>query len=304
MNDTIRDTFARIELSRRDFKRLGSFIHKRLGIKVPDIKQGMIESRLRKRLTVLGMKNYTDYCEYLFSDRGMGEELSQFIDLITTNKTDFFREPHHFRYIMENALPDLIKRTGAGVSRALMSWSCACSRGDEPYTLAMILSEYGRMLKSFDFSILATDISTRVLDTAVKGIYDEALVEPVPMDYRKKYLLKSRDKNKQLVRIRPELRAKVRFRHLNLMDDDFGIRHQMDILFCRNVIIYFDKATTDRLLKKLCDRLALGGYLFMGHSELLDCSSLPLAPRAPTIYQKIGDDNHYALRGQSTPFMK
>ncbi|MBU1168776.1 MAG: chemotaxis protein CheR [Proteobacteria bacterium] len=276
-----------MKLSQSDFRDLGNFIHSRMGIKMPDIKRGMIESRLRKRVSQLGMDSYSEYCRYLFSHQGMDDELSHFIDVITTNKTDFFRESHHFEYLLSTALPDLVSRNGTGVVRKLMAWSSACSRGDEPYTLAMILSEYARVQPGFDFSILATDISTKVLDTALAGIYDAQLINPVPMEFRKRYLLKSKDKTKNLVRIRPELRRKIMFRQLNLMDNDFRIRQNMDILFCRNVIIYFDKPTTERLLVKLCNKLVPGGYLFMGHSELLDCNLLPVVPVAPTIYKRI-----------------
>jgi chemotaxis protein methyltransferase CheR len=286
MPDSIVDNFARIELTAKDFRRLSSFIKENLGIKVPDFKRSMVESRLRKRLSALGMKSYTEYCDYLFSGKGMNDELYEFTDVITTNKTDFFREPHHFHYILEKALPDLVRRTDAGLTRPLRAWSCACSRGDEPYTLSMVLSEYGRVVPRFDFSILATDISTRMLETAVKGIYDEQVVDPVPLDYRRKYLLRSKDKNRGLVRIKPELRKKITFRRLNLMDSDFRLGDKMDLLFCRNVIIYFDKPTTDKLIERLCSVIAPGGYLFMGHSELLDSGRYPLVPVAPTIYQK------------------
>ncbi|GAB6096336.1 protein-glutamate O-methyltransferase [Desulfatiferula olefinivorans] len=287
MADRIKDNFATKILSKSDFQDLGQFIYTRLGIKMPDIKRGMIESRLRKRLSALNIDSYSGYCAYLFSPEGMEKELPYFIDEITTNKTDFFREPHHFDFMLDTALPDLVQNRGAGINRKLTAWSSACSRGDEPYTLAMVLSEYARAHPGFDYSILATDISTRVLETAVSGIYDAALIEPVPMEYRRRYLLKSRDKTKRLVRIRPELRQKVVFRRLNLMDDDFRIRQNIDILFCRNVIIYFDKPTTDRLMVKLCNKLSAGGYLFMGHSELLDCGKLPVKAVAPTIYKRI-----------------
>lgn len=280
------DHFSKMTLSKKDFNSLGKFIHGKVGIKMPDVKRGMIESRLRKRLTNLALDSFSDYCSFLFSPEGMDRELPHFIDAITTNKTDFFREPHHFSYMLEVALPDLVRRYQSGVGRKFTVWSSACSRGDEPYTLAMVLSEYARHIQGFDYSILATDISTRVLNTAVSGIYDKQIVDPVPMEYRKRYLLRSRDKSKNLVRIRPELRKKVVFRQLNLMDDDYGIRHNFDMIFCRNVIIYFDKPTTDRLMVKLCNKLVPGGYLFMGHSELLDCSHLPVVSVAPTIYKR------------------
>lgn len=279
------DHFAAMTLSKKDFQNLAQFIHGSLGIKMPDVKRGMIESRLRKRLTHLGLTSYEDYCDYLFSPKGMQDELQHFVDEITTNKTDFFREPHHFSFMLEKGLPDMVSRTGAGIVRKFTVWSSACSRGDEPYTLAMVLSEFALANRGFDFSILATDISSRVLETAVEGIYDTQVVDSVPLDYRRRYLLKSKDQTKKLIRIRPELRKKIMFRQMNLMDEDYNIKNKFDMIFCRNVIIYFDKPTTDQLMVKLCNMLVPGGYLFMGHSELLDCSHLPLVSVAPTIYK-------------------
>ena len=274
-------------LSTGDFKKLAGFIQERLGIKMPAVKKGMIESRLRKRLKLLNLKFYSHYCDYLFSPEGAEKELPYFIDEVTTNKTDFFREPKHFTCLVNTILPKWIAAQGPGMRKKLMAWSCACSQGDEPYTLAMVLSEYARQTPGVDFSILATDISNRVLETAKKGIYDVNEIEPVPMGLRKKYLLRSRDRSRELVRIVPELRKKVDFRRLNLMDKKFGIGPKMDIIFCRNVTIYFDNETTEQLLIKLCNQLVKGGFIFMGHSEFLDCKRLPLVAVAPTVYQKV-----------------
>lgn len=287
MSDSIKDRFVNIELSTGDFRRLASFIHEQLGIRIPDFKRGMVESRLRKRLNTLGMNSYKDYCDYLFSKNGMNKEVYEFTDVITTNKTDFFREPHHFSYLSEKAVPELVSRIGAGRSRPFKVWSCACSRGDEPYTIAMVLNEYKKKEISFDFNILATDISTRMLTTAAKGVYDDSVIQPIPHDYRKKYLLKSKDRSKGLIRIRPEIRNKVVFRRLNLMNKDYRLGVKFDVLFCRNVIIYFDKPTTEKLIFRLCQVLTPGGYLFMGHSELLDVGLYPLVQVAPTIYKKV-----------------
>jgi len=272
-------------LSTRDFRALATFIHGQFGIKVPDAKKGMIEARLCKRLTRLDIGSYSRYCEYLFSPEGIERELSHFIDEVTTNKTDFFREANHFSCLVDQILPGYMASTGTGYK--LNVWSCACSRGDEPYTLAMVLSEYARRSPGFDFSILATDISTRVLEVAKKGIYDAAKIAPVPLALRKKYLLKSKDPSRNLVRIVPELRKKVVFRQLNLMDSEYRLDRAVDIIFCRNVTIYFDKETTEHLLLRLCGRLVPGGYIFMGHSEFLDCKALSLVSVAPTVYKKV-----------------
>lgn len=287
MNDNVYNGFSKIKLSKADFENLKNFIQSRFGIKMPDTKKGMVESRLRKRLTQLKIKSYSDYCDYLFSNDGMEDELQNFIDVITTNKTDFFREPNHFTFLTERALPELLTTRGVGIRKNLLAWSSACSRGDEPYTLSMVIYEFARRHPGYDYSILATDISNEVLQKAIRGVYDTTLIEPIPMEYRKKYLLRSKDRSSDRVRIVPELRKKITFRQLNLMDNDFRIRQQMDIIFCRNVIIYFNKETTDRLIKRLCNKLNKGGFLFMGHSELLDCNMLPLVSVAPTVYQKI-----------------
>lgn len=276
-------------LSKVDFDRLSRFIQSHIGIKMPSSKINMIEARLRKRLKELNISSYSRYCDYLFSQDGMEKELEGFINVVTTNKTDFFREPDHFDFLVRNAVPDLMTSKGSGVKRRLNLWSAACSRGNEAYTIAIVLSAFKEKFPglAFDFFILATDISTKVLQIAEKGVYSHEEIAPVEHDLRKKYFLRSRDITKNIVRITPEIRDKVRFRRLNLMDDDFRLRERMDIIFCRNVIIYFNKTIQYELIIKLCKNLKKGGYLFMGHSEVLDCHSLPLISVAPAVYKKI-----------------
>lgn len=276
-------------MSEAEFCRLSEFIYNECGIKLPDAKKTMLEARLMKRLRALGFRSYAEYFDYLFSPDGIENELINMIDVVTTNKTDFFREPDHFNYLVKTALPDLIKDYGAGVKRNLLVWSAGCSTGEEPYTLAIVLSEFAEKYKGlgFKFLILASDISTRVLDIAQRGIYAEEKVSPIPIELRRKYLLKSRDKNKGLVRVVPELRSMVKFRRVNFMEGDFGMREQIDIIFCRNVIIYFDKTTQKTVLTRLANHLMPGGYLFIGHSESLSGIDLPLMQTSPTIYRKL-----------------
>jgi chemotaxis protein methyltransferase CheR len=198
------------------------------------------------------------------------------INQVTTNKTDFFREPAHFAYLTRKVLPEITR-----IKRTVAVWSAGCSSGEEPYTLAMVLREFG-----CNFIILATDISTRVLDRAELAVYDDEQVGPVPDPLKKKYLLKSKDPAKNLYRVIPELRERVRFRRLNFMDGDFGFREPIDVIFCRNVIIYFDKPTQERLLNKFCSHLSPKGYIFMGHSETLLGMDVPLTQVAPTVYRR------------------
>jgi chemotaxis protein methyltransferase CheR len=274
-------------ISDKDFQLLSGFIYSSVGIKMPPAKRTMLEGRLRKRLRALGMNSFRQYCNYLFNQGGTENERVRMIDAVTTNKTDFFREPAHFDYLCANVLPELVNAYGLGLRSKLKVWSAGCSTGEEPYTLAMVLSEFASGCPGFRFSILATDISTQVLEKAKLGIYDHDRVDPIPMELRKKYLLRSKDKSKDLVRVAPELRSLVTFRRLNLMDDDFGMRESMALIFCRNVIIYFDKPTQASVLRGLCGHLMRGGYLFTGHSETLQGIELPLANAATTIYRRL-----------------
>jgi chemotaxis protein methyltransferase CheR len=273
-------------LCERDFLRLSSLICSECGIKMPPSKKIMLEARLRTRLRELGISSFRDYCEYLFSRDGRKREIVPIIDVVTTNKTDFFREPRHFDYLIQTALPELQKTRGAGFNRDLAIWSAGCSTGEEPYTIAMVLNEFKEERPAFRFIILATDISTRVLERAISGIYKQERAETIPVTMKKKYLLRSKDRERGLVRVAPELRTQVKFRRLNFMEEDFGMLEPMDIIFCRNVIIYFDRPTQEKLVNRLCSHLAPGGYLFMGHAETLSGLHVPLISTGPMIYRK------------------
>ena len=276
-----------IVMSKADYARLSNLIQSYCGIKLPPAKKTMLEGRLRKRLNALGMNSFNAYCDYIFSPEGMESEHVHMFNAVTTNKTDFFRESDHFDFLTERALPELLDLHGLGSRRCLNVWSAGCSTGEEPYTLAMVLSEFAQKRQPFRFSILATDISTRALEHAASGIYDSERVEPIANPLRRKYLMRSKDKNRGLVRVVPELRAAVRFERLNLMEEYYGIGEVMGVIFCRNVIIYFDRPTQEKLLRRLSSHLMPGGYLFMGHSESLHRMDLPFTAIATTIYRKV-----------------
>lgn len=277
-------------LSGKDFKRLAELIQTEAGIKMPESKKTMLESRLRKRLNDLNFSTFKKYCDYLFSEEGMKYELIQLLDAVATNKTEFFREIEHFNFLIQKAVPELITSIGAGVKKDMLIWSAGCSTGEEAYTLGMVLNEFKVQYPglNFNFKILGTDISTKVLKVAKRAVYSFDKSEPVPLNLKKRYLLKSRDRSKDLIRIKPGLRSVVSFRRLNFMDHDFKLREKADIIFFRNVMIYFDKETQERILTRIIGHLTLGGYLFMGHSETLNGLRIPpLKNTAPTIYQKI-----------------
>lgn len=276
-----------IRLTEKQFERLGTYIHANYGIKMPPVKKIMLEGRLQKRLRQLGMTSFDEYIKFVFSPEGIKDEMVNMIDMVTTNKTDFFREPQHFQILAKSVLPELEKAFHAGTRRPLKIWSAGCSTGEEPYTLAIVLSEYAAANPGFNFEITATDISSRVLDHAATAVYKEDKIVPIEMALRKKYLLRSKDRTRNEVRIVSELRKKVRFKRLNFMDDAFDIDFTADIIFCRNVIIYFDRPTQEVLLNKFCLHLRKGGYIFMGHSETLNGLAVPLKPVAPTVYTHV-----------------
>ena len=272
-------------LTEGDFSRLSRFIYDACGIKTPPGKKTMIESRLQRRLRALGMVSFAQYCTYLFSTEGLEREATRMIDLVTTNKTDFFRESDHFAYMVETVLPEWVQGSPEGGLRNFRVWSAGCSTGEEPYTLAMVLRNFAEHCPGFDFRILATDISTRVLETARLAVYAEDRTASVPLGLKRKYLLRGKEQQEGLVRVMPELRKKVEFRWLNFMGDDFGIQEKFDIIFCRNVIIYFDRPTQEYLLRRFCGHLSDKGHLFLGHSETLSGHNLPLKAVYPTVYR-------------------
>jgi chemotaxis protein methyltransferase CheR len=270
-------------ISRRNFDRLARFIYDYSGIKMPPTKLTMLEGRLRRRLRATGKPNFDAYCDYLFKEDGLNHEAVYLIDAVTTNKTDFFREPNHFNFMTKQALPDLVRQ---GV-RTVRAWSSACSTGAEPYTMAIVLAEFIGQRTDMNYTILATDLSTEVLQTAQKGIYPAEMVDPVPPDLRQRYVMRAVAKDRREVRIVPRLRSKVAFARLNLMDDKYTIGDPVHLIFCRNVMIYFDKETQAGVLNRLCECLAPGGYLFIGHSESVGGFDLPLKTVANTVFQRI-----------------
>lgn len=275
-------------ISAADYSRLRRLIYEEAGIALGSERATMLEVRIRRRLKELAIPSYREYCRFLFSEEGRERELIPLIDVVTTNKTDFFREPKHFDFLATTALPEFSAATSH--RRPMLVWSAGCSTGEEPYTLAIVLSEYALTHPGFSFRILATDISTAVLRNASLGIYSSDAVRPVPAPLKAKYLMRGREPGTPRVRIVPELRRLVEFRRLNFMDVNYGLATRADAIFCRNVIIYFDRPTQQHILGKLAACLVPDGYLFVGHAETLHDMKLPLAPVAPSLYRKVAAD--------------
>ncbi|CAH2601893.1 Chemotaxis protein methyltransferase [Rhodovastum atsumiense] len=252
-------------LSDQQFRQLATLVEDHAGIRLPPAKKTMVEGRLRRRVRAHGLASINAYFD-TFVHAGMpDDEFVHLIDAMTTNKTDFFREPDHFTFLQNEAVPHLLARRPG---KMLKIWSSASSTGAEPYTIAMVMSELRlRMHNALQFSILGTDISTDALRQAALAIYPEDMMEPVPPPMLRRYVMHARDPERRTVRIVPELRRIVRYQRLNLMDASYAVDRDQDIIFCRNVLIYFDRPTQQAVIGRLCEHLRPGGYLILGHSE-------------------------------------
>lgn len=281
-NRTAERTFTgNPEMSPKLFTELSAYIQKTAGIRMPPEKRIMLQARLQKRMRALQYTSYESYIQYVFSDEGTRRELQSMIDVVTTNKTDFFREPYHFEYLQHQGLPSLIDQFGP----RLRFWSAPCSKGHEVYTLAMVLAEYAQTQQNFSYHILGSDLSSFAIDVARRAIYPHREIEPVPMAMRKKYLMRSKDTESDEVRIVPALRACTEYRHMNFMDEKYKIGEKFHVIFCRNMLIYFDPPTQEKVVNRLASHLYPGGLFLTGHAESLGRLKTPFMHIEPTIYQ-------------------
>lgn len=275
------------ELSDSLFRKFSELIYNEAGISLHEGKKPLVQARLGKRLRATGMKSFEDYYNYVTNPQNFAEFIN-FIDAISTNLTYFFREEQHFTFMEEVALPQIIGRKEEKGERRIRIWSAACSTGEEPYSIAMCVLEYLEKKSSkhlWDFKILATDISTRVLRIAIGGVYSEERVQKVPIALRNKYFEKIRQNEEYAYRVAKPLKDIVVFRRLNLKEA-YPFKGPFDIIFCRNVMIYFDKPTQQHIITKISSYLDSGGYFFVGHSESLAGLKHDLIYVRPAVYRK------------------
>lgn len=276
-----------IRLTDKEYTLFSNYITDRLGIRMPESKRNMLQGRLERRLRNLGL-NVHQYQDLVFGNSPEAEkERVHFFDIVTTNKTDFFREERHFEVLTDSVLPELDERDGRPSRFSYRHWCAGCSSGEEVYTTAMVLSEYAAKRKGFEWSLLATDISTRVLQSAQQGIYAEELIRPVAMPLRKKYMMRGKGSQAGKIRFIPALRKQLRFARLNFMDANYPIDEQIDVIFFRNVMIYFDNETKEKVINRMCRLLRPQGYLFVGHTESLINLNVPLKQLSAAVYQKL-----------------
>jgi chemotaxis protein methyltransferase CheR len=287
---------ANHEISSHEFQLLQELVRSHTGISLSDHKRSLVASRLGKRLRALNLGSFRSYYDFLVGERG-AEELEQFVNAMTTNKTDFYREPVHFEFLEREIIPVLKMRAARTGERRIRIWSAGCSTGEEPYTIALTLCEALGRLLTWDVRILASDIDTEVLAKADRGVYPRERVVDIPPALLHRYFLQGTGDNEGLVKVAPSLRTLVTFRRINFLDNPWPIRGLFDCIFCRNVIIYFDKATQTRLMQRFADHLKDDGYLFLGHSESLHGMSERFAFVRNTIYRRTGSQESMCRAG-------
>ncbi len=256
----------------------------RPAIALGDAKRDMLCARLARRLRHLGLATYAEYYAHLTQHDPEGAELARMINCVTTNKTDFFREAHHFDFLRDRVFPDALARAQQGGARRLRIWSAGCSSGEEPYTLALAIREHFGPPAGWDVKILASDIDSDVLAHAEAGVYDAERLRDVPADLRGRYFLMAAGRMMDCTRFIRTCRRSSHFERINLMQEPWPIHTKFDVIFCRNVMIYFDRPTQQRLLERMAQLLTPDGFLIVGHSENLHGITDRLAPLGNTVY--------------------
>ena len=270
----------------QEYRRIAALVREVAGISLSDGKTALVQARLTKRLRALGIQSFRDYCALIESDDEAAlDERQELITAITTNVTQFFREPHHFETLRTRVLPPLIQRAERG--GRVRIWSAGCSSGQEPYSIALTLLALAPDVGRHDVRILATDLDRAVLATASRGVYPEAAVKVIPAPQRKAHFEPVRTEDETLYSVGTAPRALIRFRQLNLTAD-WPMKGGFDVIFCRNVMIYFDSSTETMALRRFAELLPAGGWLFVGHSERINTLTLPMfASDGITTYRKV-----------------
>ncbi|QCU90426.1 CheR family methyltransferase [Thiomicrorhabdus sediminis] len=268
------------DFQEKDFQRIKNIVYDFAGIDLNDSKKNLVYNRLSKRIRFLNLSSFSSYIDYV--DKMGEDEFVHLINAITTNLTFFFRENHHFEYLGNKVIPELLKKN-AGRKR-IRIWSAGCSTGEEPYSIAVVIKE--TVPADWDAKVIATDLDSNVVQTGMRGVYDIDRLKGVPEARKKRWFLKGTGANTGKVKVKPELQKVIQFGQLNLMQD-WPIEEGIDVIFCRNVVIYFDKPTQTKLFNRYADKLVDDGHLFIGHSESLYkiCDRFELLGQ--TIYKKI-----------------
>ncbi|HXY42250.1 MAG TPA: CheR family methyltransferase [Vicinamibacteria bacterium] len=271
----------------KEFALLRDLIHRESGIFLSDTKKALVVARLARRLRELGLKSFGAYYRLLAD--GDEQERTRMLDCICTYETHFFREPRQFEFLEQRVVPEWAARASAGGPRRIRAWSAGCSTGEEPYSLAMVLLAHFPPSAGWTIDILASDLSSRALERARGGLWTIDKASEVPQRYLKAFMLRGRGSQDGLMKAGPEIRSLLRFQRVNLSEERFPVAGPFDLVFCRNVLIYFDPASKARVVERLLDQLAPGGYLFLGHAESLTGLSDHGRSVGPTVYVRAGE---------------
>jgi len=269
-------------LTEEDFLRVSDVIYNHCGINLHDGKHSLVRARLAKRIRSTNFDNFSDYIDYVLSEKGR-QEFVAFVDSLSTNLTSFFREKVHFDYLQDTFLPNLIQEKEKKNQHRIRAWSAGCSSGEEPYTIAITLLE--NIPQNWDCKILASDVSTRILQMAQAGTYDAERVAPLTPQQKNKFLVPNRIEGHKVYQVNSQLQKMIAFRYLNLMEP-WPFKGPFDFIFCRNVMIYFDKSTQQKLVNRFWDVLAPNGLLCIGHSESLTSIKHKFQYVIPATYKK------------------
>jgi len=272
-----------ISISNREFELFQSYIYNNFGINLTDVKRTLLVNRLQRILRTGGFNSFNDYYNAIQKDKS-GHGVSDLVDAVSTNHTFFFREKVHFDYLVGSALPNLVPQLTQNKSKDLRVWCAASSSGEEPYVLAMLMKEFlGSDYNQWSAGVLATDISAKALDKAINGLYPAESLVNVPSKFKLSYFEKV---DGAFYRVKELLRKEVLFRRFNLMNENYPFKKPFHVIFCRNVMIYFDQKTREKLVNRLFQFTAPGGYLFIGNAETLGRTNSPYKYLSPSIYQR------------------
>lgn len=266
------------------FAKFQRLIYSESGIWLGEHKQALLTGRLARRLRLLGLESMAEYLQ-LVTQPDQQQERAVMIDCITTNQTHFFREPRHFDFLAQQVFPQWkASASSGGRPKTLRAWSAACSSGEEPYSLAMLLLKHFPAELGWNIEVLATDICTRVLEKARAALYPIENAKEIPTEFLRNYMLKGRGEQRELMKVSPEVHRIVRFARVNLHSDSYPVTGLFDMIFCRNVLIYFDQRSKEKVIAGILQHLAPSGMLFVGHSEHMGSIVPGLKPIAPTVY--------------------
>ena len=269
------------------FERFSRMVQDAIGVQLPESKKVMVESRLRRQVTELGLGTVDDCFRHLFDNGGLSQELDSIFDAVTTNKTDFFRESEHFVHLTERIIPArLSRRQATGRSSMFKVWSAASSTGAEAFTAAMVLADRESRRGAFEWRVLGTDINRKVLIEAKRAVYSDMTVQPVPANFRDRFLRRGQGQQTGNWRVIPDLRRRVDFQKMNLMDTQYPMDRDLDVIFLRNVLIYFSEADQTRVIDQLAGHLAHHGHLIVGHAEGMVVRHPAMCQVGPAVYRK------------------